>query len=302
PDPVPRIRLSRDVLRLPIDSANLNASHWVTELAREQRPDGGWGRFHSQDTRANRRVPTTEFGVERALALGLDASHPILEKAVRYLVGLLQGSIGFPDPPEENDRWTTGARLFAASALARIQPNHPALNETLELWSAIAEKTFASGAYDPDAEVEAHRQLTGATVKGSYLRMRGKYQLALLGARPNLLPRKIESRLLNWLSHSDEGLGYLDMPLAPLRWGFTPSQIDRWFASLEIVSRFSGWRNRSKDIAQWLWKQRGADGLWDFGAKASFTSAMPFSENWQKKNARKFDWTTRTLILLERFK
>ncbi|MEW6242208.1 MAG: hypothetical protein AB1564_15505 [Chloroflexota bacterium] len=308
PDPAVRVRLLRDVLHFPpedpqlIQARNdLYQSRWIEQLGSEQREDGSWGRFHSEDTKRRQSIPTTEFGVERAQALGLDDSHPIVSRAIHYLVRLLEGQIDFPDPAERNDRWATGTKLFTAATLARIQPDHPALNGAMDLWSAIAEQTFASGAYDPEAESEAHRRLTGATVKGSYLRLHSKYQVLLLGSRPNLLSPVTETRLLDWLFDRENGLGYLDMPLSPPRHGYTASQMDRWFTSLEIVSRFPGWRERAGDISQWLWNRRGDDGLWDFGPKASHTTFMPLSENWQKKTARKFDWTTRTLLLLEKY-
>lgn len=308
PDPAIRLRLLHDVLRYSPESPqfiqvknDLDESRWVAQLKSEQRQDGSWGRFHSEDTKRKQSIPTTEFGVERAQSLGVNDSHPIVSKAINYLVRLLEGQIDFPDPPEKNDRWPTGAKLFTASTLARVKPDHPALNESLKLWSAITEKTFASGKYDSEAEIEAHGQLTGASVKNSYLRLHSKYQIFLLSSRPNLLSHKTETSLLNWLWHKDNGMGYLEMPLVPLLHCFSPGQIDRWFTSLEIVSQFSGWRKRAKDIIQWLWNQRGEDGLWDFGPKASHTTFMPLSENWQKKSARKFDWATRTLLLLEKF-
>jgi len=142
---------------------------WVRELAREQREDGGWGRFHSRDSQARHRIPTTEMGVERALALGLDVSHPILSKAARYLVGLLEGPLAdFPDLPEKDDRWATGARLFTAATLALVQPDHPVLDDVWNLRLSIAQRTFAPGRYDAGAETLAHRELTGATARGSH--------------------------------------------------------------------------------------------------------------------------------------
>ena len=57
PDASVRIRLLRDVLRLPAqDEALLNAqqdvikSRWVQELAQEQQSNGSWGRLHSRDS------------------------------------------------------------------------------------------------------------------------------------------------------------------------------------------------------------------------------------------------------------
>jgi len=213
---------------------------------------------------------------------------------------LLEGQIEFPDPPEKNNRWETGTRLLVASTLARIQPDHPALNESLELWSAIAEKTFASGAYDPEAEIEAHRQLTGATVKNSYLRLNGKYQLILLGARPDILSHKTETSLVSWLRHRKEGIGYMEMPLSQPNLHFTPSQMERWFSSVEIISRFSAWRGWASEIEMWMWKDHNREDVWDFGPKASHTTFLPLSESWQTKSFRMMDWKTRTLLLLEK--
>jgi hypothetical protein len=308
PDPAVRVRLLRDVLNVSPENHkliraknDLEKSRWVAMLRDEQKRDGSWGRFHSEDTKRKQRIPTTEFGVERALALGLDASHPLLENAIRYLVGLLKGTIEFPDPPEKNDRWETGKRLFVASTLARIQPDHPALNETVELWATIAEKTFASGAYDPDAEIEAHRQLTGATVKGSYLRLRGKYQLVLLGCCPDVLFQQTEKNVVNWLRQNKDGIGYLDMPTSRPSLKYTPSQMERWFTSMEIISRFSSWQIWTGEIEQWMLADHNRPTMWDFGPRASRSSFLPLSENWKSNLARVNDWATRTLLLMEQF-
>ena len=306
PDPAVRVRLLRDVIQCNPNDAelvrakrDLENNRWVKILRDTQMQDGGWGRFHSADTKRKQDIPTTGFGAERALALGLDGSHPILQNTIRYLVGLLEGFIEFPDPPEKNDRWKTGTQLFAASTLARIQPNHPALNETLELWSAIAEKTFASDNYDPEAEIQAHRQLTGATVKDSYLRLRGKYQLALLGGCPDVLFQQTEKSLVNWLRHRKEGIGYLDMPLSRPSLKFTPSQMERWFTSIEIMSHFSAWRSGVSEIEMWLDADHNRPDAWDFGPRASHSAFLPLSESWKTTSARMIDWRTRTLLLLK---
>jgi len=94
PGAVVRIHMLRDVLgEPPEDPARVEAqdgltdSRWVRDLAAEQWADGGWGAFHSENTRRKQVIPTTEVGVERALALGLENTHPILVKAKNYLVG-----------------------------------------------------------------------------------------------------------------------------------------------------------------------------------------------------------------------
>ena len=157
---------------------------------------GVGGAFHSRDSRLKQRIHSTEFAVERALALGLDSGHPILEKASRYIQDILHGRKPFPDYHEKNDRWPTGTRLFLASTLALIEPEHPLLVSERELWIEIARRTFQSGGYSQSDEMRAHAELTLATMKGSYLHLFGRYQLNLIGSRRGMLPHSIESALL----------------------------------------------------------------------------------------------------------
>jgi len=280
---------------------DLATSRHVKELEQGQWPDGSWGRLHSQDTRARQTLPTTEAGVERALALGLDADHPILQKATAYLVSLLEGTAQPPDPPEKNDRWPTGVQLFTAGALALVRPDHPDLDAPWNLWATIARQTFTTGRYDPDAEARAHRELTGASVRNSYLALDNKYTLALLGTRTDDLSAGLEAALLDWVWRRPEGIRYLTAPLSRLPAGRPVSALDRWLASLELLACFPGWRGLAREAIEWLWTQRTPAGGWDFGPRPARSTALPLSESWRRKNARAFDWTTRVLSLLNHY-
>ena len=104
-------------------------SRCIRELADEQWEDGGWGRLvHSRNTKLKQKIASTEVGVERALALGLDATHPI--SRTRYLLAILQGKLAFPDYHEKNDRWQTGMRLLLTSTLSFIPAGHPSWTKT----------------------------------------------------------------------------------------------------------------------------------------------------------------------------
>jgi hypothetical protein len=308
PGTVVRYRLLRDVLRKAPNSPELQQakdglkhSRWVQELADEQWIDGGWGAFHSRSTRLKQKIPSTEVGVERALSLGLDAAHAILQKASAYILAIMQGDIEFPDYHEKNDRWQTGMRLFLASTLSLIYPDHPALDNARKLWHEIARRTFQSGKYREQDEIDAHAELTGSTVKDSYLVLNNRYQLNVLGSTPGMLSEELEIALLQWLWEKPDGIGYLEIPLnqpPPTK----PGPFDRWLTSLEMLSRlFPTWVRFAQSSIEWLWKRRDEQGYWDFGSRPSSMSFLPLSDNWRNKQNRLFDWTTRVLILLRKY-
>jgi hypothetical protein len=184
-------------------------------------------------------------------------------------------------------------RLFAAATLAQIDPNLHALGGVWNLWTTIAERTLASGEYDPEAEIRAHRELSGASVKNSYLVLRNRYALTLLGSRAGQLPKKLERTLVSWIWRDERGIGYLDAPLSRVPPRMQTGFLDRWFTSLEIVSRFPSWGGFAVDAMDWLWSQQDERGLWDFGPVS-----VPLSESRRRKENRRHDWSMRILALL----
>jgi hypothetical protein len=303
PHPIVHFRLLRDVLSasgkdLETARRDLESSRHVQMLRQEQRPDGSWGRFHSVDTRLKRKTGTTQDGVRRALSAGLDADHPILRKATRYIAGILRGMTRFPDPAEANDRWPTGSWLFAASTLALIQPDHPALDPVRTRWLQVVSHTFASGRFDPVAEAQAHHDLHGINTPIAYLTLRNRFAAELLGSRPDLLPPPIERAYVEWLWHQPNGLAYLDIRFSsPQPAAVRSSGFARWLNAMHILSRFPSSTAVSPDAILWLWNQRQGDDLWDFGGKASHPR---FSESWRQPRRRMHDHSLLPLILLRR--
>jgi hypothetical protein len=308
PDPPVRVRLLRDVLDAPSDdprlrdaSESLKDSPHVRLLVAEQHEDGSWGRLHSRDTQAAAPVPTTEWAVERAVALGLDRDHPTLRSAADYLAAVVTGRAAPSDPPERNDRWPTGVTLFAASTLAFVDSEHPALDPVWALWHEIARRALAGGIYDPDAEAAAHRDLTGASVRGTYLTLANRYAVTLLASRGDRMDPHVRAALYRWLWNHPKGLGYFEAPPAvPPSGGAASGFIERWIWTHEILARLST-HAAVGPILDALEASRRTDGLWDLGPRASFASTLPLSTTWRGKDARAVDWTTRILTLASRW-
>jgi hypothetical protein len=308
PDPPVRVRLLRDVLGAPPDDPRLqsarealDSSPHVRLLITGQREDGSWGRLHSRDTQASGSVPTTEWGVERALALGIDKDHPMLRRAADYLAAVAARLAVPSDPPERNNRWPVGVTLFAAATLALVDSEHPALDPVWALWHEIARRTFSNGTYDPDAEAAAHVDLTAASVRGTYLTLANRYAVALLASRSDRMDPHVRAPLFRWLWNHPKGLGYFDAPPAvPPTHGAASGFVERWVWSHEILAKFAT-RAAVGPILDGLEGCRRDDGLWDLGPRASFTSVLPLSTTWRGKDARAVDWTARVLSLASRW-
>jgi hypothetical protein len=310
PDPAVRVRLLRDVLhadredpRLCDARAALEDSVHVALLRGEQREDGSWGRLHSRDTAARQAVLTTEWAVERAVALGMDPQGSMLLAAERHLASLVDGQVHAPDPPERNDRWTTGVRLFAAATLCRISPGHPSLDSVWELWHEIAKRSLASGSYNADAEADAHRELTGASVRGTYLVLCNRYTLTLLASRAVQMDGELRHRIGLWVGHRGDGVGYYGLPLSAPSEELSVGDLERFLLSHEVVARFGApaAATATGPLADWFGRHRRGDGLWDLGPRASWTPELPLSESWKRANARSIDWTTRLLALFRQW-
>jgi hypothetical protein len=300
PDPVVRFRLLRDVLssrgrEFQEARAALERSCWVQLLAREQRPDGGWGRFHSKDCAAKQFIGTTEGGVGRSLEVGLDKEHPILRNAADYICRLLRGECAFPDRAEKNDRWRVGWVLFAASTLARIDPAHPMVDDPWRQWREVLQRSFPQGQFSDRALVEAHQRVNGLRDKVGYLNLRTRYASCLLGARAAELPVRLGKAYARWLWEQPHGLGYVDVPMTSLpRIGrYMPG----WLRSMHILARFPNWRKLAGDTIKALVEKHNADGLWDFGPAAK---ELRFSERW-RKNRRAHDHSLGVLLLLRQY-
>ena len=182
-----------------------------------------------------------------------------------------------------------------------VSTTSSALDETLRLWTTIVTRTFTSGQYDPQAEILAHRELTGSSVENSYLVLNNRYTIAFLGSKPTLLPKSVEKAFADWIWQGKKGIGYLEASLSHLPESLLTRRFDLWFTSLELISDFPSWRNFAEDVVDWLWAQKDKKGLWNCGRETKASHCFPLSESWRKKQNRKHDCSTRVLSLLRKY-
>jgi hypothetical protein len=277
-DPYFRDRVQTDLLDKMPKGSVLN-SVWDQEqsvqiLLSEQHKDGSWGRLHSRDSKSKQKILTTEFGVERALVLGMTSSHDCLKRSADHLSRVLDGSIAISDPPEKNERWPVGVQLWAAATLSQIDALSKILNGIMENWLTVLSASFESGYYDSVAENNCHRQVSGVDVAGSYLTLSNKYVLQLLSSRPELVSLHLQTCWMRWLTALEYGLGYHSVPLNDPQFS-KPYALDRWMASWETLLHFPAAKPFFAALIEPLLDQQSLPFGWDFGFFTNQTPRMP---------------------------
>jgi hypothetical protein len=155
--------------------------------------------------------------------------------------------------------------------------------------------------YSAGDEAAAHSELTGASVRGTYLVLSNRYALSLLAARVERMDAGLAQAVVRWVWNHPRGVGYLDAPLSAPPATMSASTVERFLLSHEIAAGFSRIGAPTGPLADWLGEHRRADGLWDLGPRTSWSAALPLSESWRRPGARAVDWTTRILALVSRW-
>ncbi len=104
------------------DAASPDGSPHYEALRREQRPDGGYGRFHTMDTKdeTKRLFLTTESAVYRMRDLMLPPDDPVVSRAGRALLGYVDGSLAYTDTIEHHFGFQIAISSMAAANAAAL--------------------------------------------------------------------------------------------------------------------------------------------------------------------------------------
>jgi hypothetical protein len=310
PQPVPRYRLLRDVFKLPVNDQQLQSARAlldevpaIQQLAAVQLPNGSWGRFHSQDTTTKQRFPTTEYAIERALALGLDNRHPVLARAQGFIERHLRGEVTWTDRVEKHDDprlWPFFTAYISAGRLAQLDPTHPLLKEKVAFMHALLYASFPDGLHDAAAEVGAQRELSDIPTGTHWALLSNQYGVMLLAA-DTALPAELQDAWLGYILRKPGGIYYINNTALDTPPAVQSPDLSSWLYAHELLSRMLRWHKHSESAMYWLWQQRNEDGLWDIGSKVWKGAYFPLSTDWQHRSDRVIDGSVRILALLRRW-
>jgi hypothetical protein len=312
PDPIPRYLVLRELNQIGVSDSELQGAkralfnaRWVQELHETQWADGTWGRFHTQDTKAKQAIPTTEIGIDLALAYGLNKHDALLAKTVTFIEDHIAGKESWRDRAEKHDDpnlWQVLTPFISAANLALIDDDHEMLGYFVNSWVEIVMAAFQSGTYDRQAEIDMFNEGLKLHTKNPPA-FHNKYPLILLSSKISRLDPQLEGRILDHILSRPDGVYYLYDGLLSQMPAVSERKFYYWLATQLILSRFPGWFHFIEPYLIEMLSQHSKDGLWSFSERVPRRpySPLPLSESWYRKANKCIDCSVLILKLLSHY-
>lgn len=265
-------------------------SKWVELLKSNQFDDGGYGRFHSRNSKVKQKFPTTEIAVDSIKMLDIQRGNSLVDKLCDYMEKILKGEIEWPDGFEKNKWYRPAQPLFVASKLSVFGSNCNEYMKIFDCWHTILKEAFADGDYNKDRANKISKELLGCDIHGSYIGLNSIYVIELFSNMQAEISDELKQNYLKWLHHNGEKIGYTSVVLDR---GLN-NEFSQLYRVYFLLSKFSCFKKEFEEELNCLKEKRDPDGFWNFGR--SF-SCQKLSDDWRSKDKMKIDHTIMTLLL-----
>lgn len=285
----------RRLLGLPIDSElfdNFYNSKWVEVLRKNQLDDGGYGRFHSQDSKIKRRFTTTEKAVDSIKMLDIQRGNSLVDKLCDYMERILTHKNNWPDGFENNKWYRPAQPLFVSTKLSIFGSDCKAYHEIFDCWHAILKEAFCDGNYNVYRTNKISKDLLGCQIDGSYIGLNSIYLIEFFGNMQDKIDNDLKLNYLRWLHQSGKNIYYTKLALNQK----FNSNYSEMFKVYYLLSKFTGYKSEFEEELSWLKSQRSPEGFWNFGKNFS---CQRFSDDWRSLEKMNIDHTIMALLLLK---
>lgn len=268
-------------------------SKWVELLKANQLDDGGFGRFHSQNSKIKQKFPTTERAINSINLLGLCRGNPLVDKLCNYMEKILKGEIEWPDGFEKNKWYRPAQPLFVASKLSIFGSNCKKYIEVFNIWHSILKEAFLDGVYNRERTNKLSKDILGCDIDGSYIGLNSIYLIEFFSNMQAEIEEDLKKNYLRWLHRSGQKICYTSVDLNQ---GFN-NKFSELYWIYYIISKFSCFKKEFEEELVILANKRDTDGFWNFGKDFA---CQKLSDDWRSRDKMKTDHTIMTLLLFER--
>jgi hypothetical protein len=171
-------------------------------LKEEQELNGGWGRFHSMDSKSKKKIKTTEQAMLKLYLLGMNQTDEVAKKGLDYCVYILNNLNEFPDRYEKSERFKDGVEIFIASKIALFGSSDNKYLEVVNKWKCLLLAAFGEGDYNEKNLLEEATRLN--MEYGFYVSLNSLNAMELFLGNLDILPKDVQMNYLKWLKTCDQ--------------------------------------------------------------------------------------------------
>ena len=261
---------------------NFYTSKWVQMLRDNQNADGGYGRFHSQNSKIKQKYGTTEKAIESMNILGLRRGNELVDKLCLYMEKILNNEIAWPDGYEKNKWYRAAQPIFIISKLSNFTSEDKAYLKNCEKWLEILNEAFKGKEYDSYSTNTISEKLVGCQIHGSYIGLNSVYLIELFANLSRQINKSIQEKYLNWLYSDDVIIQYAGVKLRD----FSSIDINILYRLLFHISKFECYDDIFAAGIKQLATKYCMDGLWNFG---NAFSVQKLSDTWRNEKTKIYD-------------
>lgn len=265
-------------------------SKWVELLKANQYDDGGFGRFHSRNSKIKQKFPTTEIAVDSVKMLDLRRGNLLVDKLCDYMENILKGEIEWPDRFEKNKWFRPAQPLFVSSKLSVFGSNCREYTEIFNCWHTILKEAFADGEYSRERTNRISKELLGVEIDGSYIGLNSIYLVEFFANMQSEINDELKQNYLRWLHSNGKNIGYTSVILNQ---GYK-NDFSELYKVYFLLSKFSCFKTEFEDELNILKERRNKDGFWNFGKDFS---CQKLSDDWRNQVKMNIDHTVLVLLL-----
>lgn len=298
PDPVPQYILKKEIIgssSTPNEYSRLKESKWYQQLAAEQWENGSWGRFHTQDTKAQvrQKFVTTETALRRARELSLNKTDDMIDMTIHLMERYILGQEEWLDTNERFDGFRIALRTIIAANLSMFEPRHPLVQAKKKICAENMSKAIRNGSLQEELWEQE-------IVKSNEIHLRPfmMYVVWLL-QNNDFLDKEVEKSYLEYIWNRKDGIYYCcGGPLSDIEYLESKSFLI-WLSGLESLCDFSLFPEyMSRGVADHLLNEVHRL-MYD---EVTLPNTGPifghYSETWSNKKLRKNDLILRILRVL----
>ena len=274
----------------------MHNNKWIHQIVNLQQPDGSWGYFHSLSHPTKERPFTTEQALRRLWILGLRSSDEPLERAIRYMKGVLDGRFLPPDRREKVLNWDFFESMMMAAWIRRFVPGDEQALEIARFWAELIRVACLRGELNYKLYETEYR--SEIPVLNDRERVIGIPQFYMVSLLTGVLDVQTERAFVDYLIANPSGIFYIyDGCIAEPPLVFASLRASRYIAALECLSGYRCAREKLGFAVDWL-VSHVADGKWDMGSSVKDGVYFPVSDSWRRTEDRQRDCTERIEKLL----